>query len=316
MVKIILPPRQLTPFTKRTALHTLLDMKSDFKFKWAIQPAFLALILAGTAGVSSCNMFSFVGPSSDAQTLSAANACFDTGNFDCATKYYEQLSSTDSDTSVSKMAFEVFDQQGGSMSNFMQFVGDVDNKISVGNALTNFAQRMNAGAGEGKRVAIWTAFNTYSNIQNVPLQQFVRFIGALSLFGEMLAETQGTDNMLHQSDIVSNAPLCLNEGASNCLTATDCGTGNSNLTATATPTPLDNALGAAAAPTEPQPSADHLNDALDSTVAALTLLNAQGKFGSTLTTLTTLFKTTAPSSAPSANYCFRYALLSQGIGYP
>jgi hypothetical protein len=268
-------------------------------------------------GTWGCNVFSFAGPSGDDQLLSAARACLDNGDFQCATSYYEQLSSADADIATSEMAFEIFDQQGAGMSNFTQFVGDLaQDSSAVGKAITNFAERLQANGtyGESSRVAIWTAFDTYNNItDNSSLAQFVRFVGSFALVGEMLAETQGTDSELHQSDLVLNATSCLSTGLSGCATNAACGTGSSLLSSTATSTQIDGTN--AAAPTETHPSADHLNDALDSVVESLTTLGAQGKFGSALSIFTEFTQATAPSSNAAINQCFRYALISQGVGY-
>ena len=130
------------------------------------------LALASVA--SSCNLFSFDSPSGDAQHLSAARACFDSGDLNCAAQNYQALSASDADQSVSEQAFLTLDAQGASMANLIQFIGDIANTSNAGIAITNFAERMHGGAGETKRVAIWNAFYSYVQITDNPLlSQFV-----------------------------------------------------------------------------------------------------------------------------------------------
>jgi hypothetical protein len=278
--------------------------------------ALFSVIAVSALSVTSCNIFSpLSSPSGDAQLLSEARACFDQGNYTCANNDYEKLSSSDADIATSEEAYVTLAQEGASMANLMLFVGDITN-VGVGQGLTNFAQRLSSGAGEAKRVAIWNAFHSYNNVQSTNLAQFVRFVGALSLVGEILAEAQGTDTLLHQTDLVQTPATCLSTGSAACLGSniTACENGSGPLQSTAETAPIDGS--GAAAPTETYPIADHLNDSLDSVIESLTALGAEGKFGSTLSTFTQIFKTVKPSSAPPATYeCFMYSLINVGIGY-
>ncbi|MDR3606779.1 MAG: hypothetical protein P4M08_05275 [Oligoflexia bacterium] len=304
------------------------NFKLSKRSTWAI--ALFCVTALTTITVTSCNIFSYSKPSGDAQILSAARACFDDGDLNCAINYYKQLSSAEADTAISEEAFAALDQQGASMAIFMQFVGDIANgsgNNAVGQAMSNFAQRLGASpnptAGESKRVAIWNAFNSFNQItNNTNLSQFVRFVGALSLVGEILSEAQGTGSQLLQSDLVQNAQSCLANGeGAGCATASACQGGTSLLSdaAISATTPIDctgvSGSCTATAPKQAQPSGDTLNQALSSTVSALTNLGASGKFGSAVSTFTSIFQAAAPSSAQQVNQCFRYALISYGVGY-
>jgi hypothetical protein len=266
---------------------------------------------------ASCNVFSFNGPSGDAQLLSAARACFDSGDLACALQNYQKLSSNDADIATSEEAFTVFDQQGASMSNLMQFIGDITN-LGAGPALTNFGQRMNSTSGVASRVAIWTAFYSYRQITDNPsLSAFVQFLGALSLTGELLAETQGTDSALHKSDFVTNATACATGTGTTCATGTACNAGTSLLTSAAggaidynNTTQTD-----ATAPTGAL-NADFLYFSIESASSALVNLGGSGKyFGNASALFSNILGNTnaVPSTATQVDQCFRFSLLSPSI---
>src|SRR4051794_17972169 len=92
----------------------------------------LALLVLFTFTASGCNLYSSLDqPSTATQRLEAARACFDQGNFPCASKYYAQISTSDAsyDEATAEAAFEVLDQYGISAVNFMTAV-----LTSTGNA--------------------------------------------------------------------------------------------------------------------------------------------------------------------------------------
>lgn len=155
-----------------------------------------------------CNALSFIdSPSGDQQILAAARACFDKGNFDCASKFYGQLSNASSDNANSEGAFEILSQNGVSVAVFMSAV--ISGSSSGGKLVTTLANSLTSNASETTRLNIFHAYQKNSLINDTKVRGLIRFITALSLMAEILAEDAGTDGKLNQSDIATNATGCL-----------------------------------------------------------------------------------------------------------
>lgn len=201
-------------------------MKSPF-----LRRAGKMLTLAGCASLlAQCNLFApFDSPSGDAQLLSAARACFDRGDMDCAREYYAQVSGNERDAALAEQAFAVLDGQGATMAAFIQAFADSNDTGGI--KLTKLANSLTENAGPLKRAAIFKAFKTHAQIENQELAGLVQFITSISLAAEILAETAdetGLTNEVEPSDIVQDAAGCL--GAI-CLANVDCNARNAVLNA-------------------------------------------------------------------------------------
>src|SRR4051794_31520633 len=114
--------------------------------------------------LSGCNFFSPLDkPSGDEQLLAAARACFDHGDYECASKYYGELSSSASDQAVSETAFELLAQSGATSSVFIKAVLDGDG--NGGKIVTKLANSLISSAGQTSRLNIVHAYQKYAQIK-------------------------------------------------------------------------------------------------------------------------------------------------------
>ena len=143
--------------------------------------------------LSGCNLYSSMdSPSGDVQVLSAARACFDKGDYTCASSYYAKLSTTFSDQENSELALLNLDQVGASAGTFLSAVvngsGNAGSLItSLANGLNTFytAQLLNPNGsrkGAATRLVIFHAYLTASAIQNPKLQGLIRFVSSFASF--------------------------------------------------------------------------------------------------------------------------------------
>ncbi len=169
---------------------------------------FSILAIAGLMAVltSSCNVFDPLdSPSGAEQIKSAARACFDQGDFACASKYYSQVSATD-ESAAAELAFFKLDQAGVKMSSFLMAFGTGGK--SVGGSITKLANTLAPIANETTRVAILDAYLNVNDIQTNELRGLIRFIAGSALVAEILAEDAGTDETLTSADLVKTASGC------------------------------------------------------------------------------------------------------------
>lgn len=162
----------------------------------------------GFLALTGCNPFALVDtPSGDTQVLAAARACFDKGDFTCASKYYGQLSSVASDSTNSEGAFQALAQNGATMGAFMNAA--VNGGTSGGKFLTQLANSLASGAGQTRRLAIFHAYQRWDSISDTSLKNLVRFLTAASLLAEILAEDAGTNGLFETTDWVTTPTTCL-----------------------------------------------------------------------------------------------------------
>jgi outer membrane murein-binding lipoprotein Lpp len=267
------------------------------------------IVIVASLFCGGCNLTAFMdSPSNNDQYLSAARACLDQGNIQCALSNYAQVSGSDADVANSETALAILDENGADMAAFMDFVGYLADK-TPGYAITKLVEHLIPNAGESKRAAIWTAFNMRTEISTPALSSFVQFVGGLALTAELLAEAgDSATGVFSQSDLVLTPP---SPSPTNCDVPSS-GYG-SNLTATAEPSIATNS------PTNTNPSLDQAYDALVLALAGLADLAPSGKFQS-LSSLTSEFTAIAgtyaePSTAPPySDRCFREVIISNGIG--
>ncbi len=159
---------------------------------------------------TSCNVTGWMdSPSGDAQNLSKAEACLNSGDFACATKHYQLLSSTYGDVSYSEQAFSVLSNEGISMGDFLAAVVGAGNG-GIGKALTGLATTLSdLTPGETKRKSIYQAYRYHLSITEPTLRALVKLVSSLALAAEILSEEAG-GNALTQSDLVNNPSSCSN----------------------------------------------------------------------------------------------------------
>lgn len=259
----------------------------------------IVLLLSGIISTG-CNIFDPIdNPSGDPQLISAARACFDQGDFECALEHYGELAS-DSDIRNSEEAFVILDQQGIGMAAFMLAIG---NGRGGGDIVTRLSDELaGSGLSETKRIAIHGAFLKVSSITDTSLRGLVRFASAMAFLAHAVGETNGTDRILQKTDLVPNATACLAGGLAGCTVT--CGgtitaaatvdfTQSSSVTGTLTLGMVDAAV-------------KQITTALGSTE-----LGGSGKFSSGSSDFANALSAGDPNT--NAN-CYHYLLISNGIG--
>ena len=158
--------------------------------------------------LSGCNAFtSLDAPTGDPQILSAARACFNAGNFTCATSYYLQLSTTAyRDTQNTELAYDILAQKGITAPVFISAV--LSNGGNFGGLITQLAGQLSYHASRTNRLALFQAYQYALVIQNTQAQQVMRFITALALVAEIFSENTVTPGNYKQSDLVTNPAGC------------------------------------------------------------------------------------------------------------
>ncbi|MCM2323995.1 MAG: hypothetical protein NDJ90_12110 [Oligoflexia bacterium] len=267
--------------------------------------AFTAVVAALALG--GCNLFSsFDDPDGDEQLLSAARACFDRGDLECAKTNYQKLSASSTNVALSEQAYVTLQQSGMGMAEFMEFVGNG----AQGKALTALAERMIAGAGLDRRLALrQVLIDSLAINGDTELQGFVEFLSSLALLGEMMAEIAGPDGILRAGDIVAD-PTCkdVDPVASPIEFAAKC--------APAAGFPTGAASGdiATEAPNTAIPTADQIYWSLDHALDALGKLAPGGDFAEAAQSFSEILAMGKPSDGPAQDAAFRQQLLKFGIG--
>lgn len=253
----------------------------------------------------SCNIFDWIdNPSGDDQLLSAARACFDQGDFDCALKYYGELSSSANDIKNSEQAFAILDQEGASMSVFMRAIGE---GTSGGKIITRMANLMSSlELGSAKRVALHAAYAKVSAIQQAELRGLVRFASSLALVAAMFAEKNGTDDSLTPADLATNATACSAGGQAGCVV--NC---NALIPTGAGAVDLDTGSSVVSAANV---TLDMIHAGVQELFLAMSSneLGASGKFGSGTSALASDLVQNFDPQTSSA--CYTFGLINNGIG--
>ena len=86
-----------------------------------LHPFLVGLILFIFSFQLGCNTFEFMdSPGDDAQYLSAARACLDGGDIQCAIDNYQKLSNDQADIKASELVFVTMESAGLGMSAIME----------------------------------------------------------------------------------------------------------------------------------------------------------------------------------------------------
>lgn len=260
----------------------------------------IGLLLGG------CNAFSPVdSPSGDEQLLSAARACFDRGDIECAKDNYGKMT-TNTDLAASETAFAILDQEGISMGTFMAAFGNGQGGSGLNNLINELAKHSNAPSA-AKRANIFSAYQKVGQIQNKELRGLTRFVTAVSLAAEVLAEDAGADGTFTKDDLASNASACETAG-SGCALSADCLKSGSKLSYAASVN-LDSSTSLSGSP-----NLGMINGAMNAINTAMSQeLGAGGSFSSGTADFANDLAG-IPGTDNAFEACFRQQLIIQGAG--
>ncbi len=283
----------------------------------------LSVIFGATAllTLSACNVFDpFDSPHNEAQYLSAARACFDRQEYECAREYYAKLAQTQPEYAAAEEAFLILDQEGAGMGPFMEVMAQGD----ASKGLTKMGGKLAALQPEkAKRARILAAYKNVSKITNdAALRGLVRFMSAFGLAAEILAETAsrtGNALVVEKSDLVANPTTCAAATLSFATDAACSGTGT-NLADSPTKPGMDlTNLSASDATTIEGYSGPMLNvlmGALKAIEYGLNEMGGAGKFQSGTGGFINQVDSIAASAANASQYsnAIRYGLITNGLG--
>ncbi len=279
-------------------------------------------IIAGIIALSSlftgCNPYSVVDkPSGDIQTLSAARACFDQGDFTCSLNYYAQLSSAQSDQQNAETAFLLLAQNGAPITSYVNAV--VNGSSSGGKLITLLSNSLTQTPSLTNRLAYFHAYQKNTAIIDTKSQGLVRFVASLALIAELLGEDASTSGNLLASDIVKNPTECLTNMNSNPITFaslipnTGCEKPTGKLLTTGSPlTSLD----AITSDTSMSgtPTLYMIDAAINSAEAGLNQMDTSGSLGSTTLSFTQKVLQAGLSGGSGDSPFFRGTLILLGVG--
>lgn len=263
----------------------------------------LLAVLGLAAGAAACNVFDPLDtPTSDEQIVSKARACFDAGDLDCAREWYGKLSNGYADIRNSEEAFVILHENGITMPVFINAVTGGQG----GGGLTKLANSFSWRAGETRRLALYEAYKKVPYILQPQLRGLTRFVTAYALAAEILAEDAGTDYSLQKDDLVSSSASC---SCTACACTGGCAAAASSILTPAARVDLVNF------PTSSDltgtPTLGMIDGALDAVNRALVYeLTAAGSFADGAGG----FSTSILSTASTVDDCYRYTLISNGVG--
>jgi hypothetical protein len=267
----------------------------------------ILFVLYALVAFHSCNIFEpFSEPSTDAELLSAARACLDQGDLECAKKNYQKVSKSYSEERSSELAFLLLDQAGASMGVFMEAFGGGGG----GTQLTKLINRLAPIASENRRLALFAAFQQIEGISTLKLRGLVRFVSSIALVAHLLAEDAGADRTFTRADLADDPESCL---VSTCVVPLPaCDKTGSLLTAAAVVPGMTDLQAPSAASFTGSPHWGMFHGALLGAQHALfEELEAQGKFREGAGKLLQALALLDPATNTS---CYRFTLLDQGVG--
>lgn len=248
-------------------------------------------------------------PSTEAQILSRARACFDDADFDCAAKWYAQLP----DSGVARMeeGFLILADEGISVELFVQAFTVAGNE-GVGTILTELAERIAkiGDAGTAKRNRIIEAYSKIDSISESSIKGFLRFMTGLALAAEILAEDPPlADGVMSKADLALNPTTCLSVL---CAGAASCGSPATSVISAYTGLDSSFVNSPSTATMSGAPTWSHFHTAI---LAASTGLSELGVgTGKTVQLINTFFDISAQLPAGQVPACTRQSLLSLGAG--
>ncbi|HUP58678.1 MAG TPA: hypothetical protein VM598_14565 [Bdellovibrionota bacterium] len=260
-----------------------------------------------------CNIFNpFDSPTSEAQLLSVARACFDNGDFECARENYGKLSGSFADVRNSEEAFLAVEQVGAGMGAFIAAFGADD--VDAGRAITSIANSVGANATRANRVALFAAYQKAAAVSDTRLKGLTRFVTSMALIANMLSENAVSKGNLLKTDLAANPTACTALGAG-CVAAPSCGSsGNGVLLSTGATVGGDGSLDGVTAA-----DVDNANASIEIFNAAITTINdSLSQMGATTTSadlgaFAGTFAALAIGGTPDSP-CYRQALIDNEVG--
>jgi hypothetical protein len=258
---------------------------------------------------SSCNVYQTVDkPSENAQYLSRARACFDQGQFDCASEYYQKLSDAYQDRGIVEDTFAVLEKEGAGMGTFISaFIG------GGSSGLNKLASILHKDAGLSKRKVLFDVYKNHLKIQDGDLRAFIRFITSAVLGAEILGEATGLDNILNLDDIAKDGSACKKKSSTDAPFSTECDV-PIGIDQLASGTTVYDFVTLVNCP-EAKSNVGMVFAAAIEVSAALQALNVGGKFGTGLGSATSAISgLNAPGTNTAVDRIARNALLNAGFG--
>ncbi len=174
-----------------------------------------ALLL--TLSLTACNLYGGLSkPGNDQQYLLAARSCLDRGDYACAKENYNALSASFDDVKISETSLTIFAENN--IFSISELVGSLGTNIGSASSFKTLAESLaQKGVTSGDyRTIIKTRYDADSSITDAKLKAFAKFIAALSMFNEVLANAVGADGSLTASDIVTAANVTACKAGSAC----------------------------------------------------------------------------------------------------
>jgi len=171
----------------------------------ALIPLFVLSILP----LAGCNLFGGLSsPSSDPQYLVAARACLDRGDYQCALDNYRALSGNQNDIKVSEISLTQLAQ--ANIFSFSDLISSLGGATGSGGSFATMANDLarRGAASETNRLLIKDIFESNNQIGDLKLRAFSKFLAAISMQNEILAEMAGADQSLTASDLVASPSAC------------------------------------------------------------------------------------------------------------
>jgi|GEM_PF-2344660 len=271
---------------------------------------FLIGLLGGLFLLGCPNVFApFDRPSSDAQIISRARACFDDADFRCAAEWYAKL--PNNQAARMEEGLLILAEEGITVEMYVQAFTVAGNE-GVGSILTELTERIAriGQTGTAKRNKIIEAYAKIALISDPALRGFLRFMSGLALAAEILAEDPVlSDGYMLKTDLALTPSTCTTVL---CAGAASCGApAGSTLTAY---TGLDNAFvntpGSAAM--SGAATWSHFHTAVLAASTGLTELGVST--GKTVSLINTFFQLSASLPNNEVPPCTRQSLLSLGAG--
>lgn len=267
-----------------------------------LNPCLVLSLAALSMLLSGCNLFSpLSSPTGDDQLISACRADFDNGDFQDALNCYSQVSSVNQDIQISESDYVRLAQQAASMANYAAAFGK--GNVSIGPAITKFAEGMIPGAGLTRRLALFQIYSASSSQAgttqfqllgqiNPNLQYLVDFLASLSFAAEILAEEGSYDS--NGNPILTQADL-------------------NTFQLTGSPTSALAQLTVSQVSASPG-NYDLLNCALLEIANAVGNLHTSGTFGSSTVSFTQEFQPYLGQSGTIQTAIYVQALIAAGVG--
>jgi hypothetical protein len=255
------------------------------------------------------------GPRGDAQLISAARAALDRGDFEEAVEYYKRLENN-ADVKASEQAFAYMAKHNVGMKTIAAAFGSGSN-VNAGKAITLIANAIGSDAGAATRLELFHAYQLHASVTEPSLKGFVRFLGALALLADMVAEGASNPSHITPADLVLTPESCTKAV---CAVPPvpgnpDCGKPSGSALNSGPTTPIDLAdastTDAVISDSTFAPTLSLIQSAIVEIKLGLNQINSSGNLASSLEAFTSSFDGVA---LLNEGPCYRAGLVDTGIG--